>query len=210
MPRIALLLSMMLVAPVLFAATDAELRVTNVVIDWHIEHARDFWENEVAPTSTTMAGIGRHTGRLVVLETTIAPRIRQGYVHEETQPDDDARLARVERTSLFRRYTRLRSGRSIESLHHRRDLLVVPGSGLPGFKQTIEDVDPELFYGRYPRARGLLLLTDAIVSEDGKQALMYGELLMIFSTTGRLFHLTKLSGRWIVDWSIELLSVPGC
>src|SRR5687767_13517582 len=135
--RTALLLH--LLVPTALGATDAELRVVNVVIDWHVEHARDFWENEVGPTSQTMAGTGRHTGRLVAVETTISPRVRHGYLHEQRPPADDARLEHLESTSLFRRYTQLRGGDSIEALRRRRDLFVVPGSRIPGFKRTVED-----------------------------------------------------------------------
>ena len=205
--RVALLL---LLAPAAFGATDAELRVANAVIDWHVEHARDFWENEVGPNSQTMAGTGRHTGRLVALEITVAPRVRNSYLHEQRRPADDARLARLESTPLFRQYAHFRGGDPIEALRLRRDLLVVPGSRIPGFKQTIEDLDPERFYQQYRRARGLLLLSAPAVSADGDEALMYGELLMVFSQTGRLFHLKKHAGRWVVEWSVEMLSVPGC
>lgn len=206
--RTALLL--LLLAPAALGETDAELRVSNAVIDWHIEHARDFWENEVGPTSQTMAGTGRHMGRLVALETAVAPRTRHGYLHEEPPPADEARLARVASTALFRQYARLRGGEPIEALRRRRDLLVVPGSRVPGFKRSVEDVDPERFYGQYRRARGLLLLSAPAVSADGDEALVYGELMMVFSQTGRLFHLKKRGGRWVVDWSVEMLSVPGC
>lgn len=206
--RTAMLL--LLFAPAVLGATDAELRVANVVIDWHVEHANDFWVNEVGPTSQTMAGTGRHTGRLVALATTIAPRVRHGYLHEQRPPADDTRLEDLESTPLFRQYAQLRGGDPIEALRHRRDLLVVPGSHLPGFKRTVEDVNPERFYERYRRARGLLLLSAPAVSADGDEALVYGELMMVFSQTGRLFHLTKRAGRWVVDWSVEMLSVPGC
>lgn len=206
--RTALLL--LLFVPAARGATDAELRVANAVIDWHVEHARNFWENEVRPDSQTMAGTGRHTGRLVALETTIVPRVRHGYLHEQRPPGDDARLERIESTPLFRQYAQLRGGDAIEALHRRRDILVVPGSRLPGFKRTVEDVDPERFYERYRRARGLLLLSAPAVSADGGDALVYGELMMVFSQTGRLFHLKKRAGRWVVNWSVEMLSVPGC
>jgi len=200
----------LLLAPAALGATDAELRVANAVIDWHVEHADDFWENEVGPTSQTMAGIGRHTGRLVALETTIAPRVRHGYLHEERPPAEDARLAHLQSQPLFRQYAQLRSGDPVEALRLRRDLLVVPGPRVPGFKRSVEDVDPERFYERYPRARGLLLLSAAAVSSDGGEALVYGELMMVFSQTGRLFHLKRSAGKWVVVWSVEMLSVPGC
>jgi hypothetical protein len=198
-----------LLAPVAFGATDAELRIANAVIDWHVEQANEFWE-EVGPATQTMAGIGRHTGRLVVLDTTIVPRVRHGYLHEERPPADDARLEHLESRPLFRQYAQLRGGEAIESLRHRRDLLVVPGSRVPGFRRTVEDVDPERFYERYPRARGLLLLSAAAVSANGDEALVYGELMMVFSQSGRLFHLKKRAGKWVVTWSVEMLSVPGC
>jgi hypothetical protein len=203
-------LLLLLLAPVALGATDAELRVVNAVIDWHVEHARDFWENEVGPTTQTMAGTGRHTGRLVALETTIAPRVVQGYLHEQRPPAEEAMVERLESKPLFRQYAKLPGGEPIEALRRRRDLLVVSGSRLPGFKGTVEDVDPERFYERYPRARGLLLLSAAAVSSDGDEALVYGELMMIFSQTGRLFHLKKRAGEWVVVSSVEMLSVPGC
>lgn len=206
--RAALLL--LLLAPAAFGATDAELRVANAVIDWHVELARDFWENEVGPNTQTMAGTGRHTGRLVAVETTIGPRVRHGYLHEQRLPADDARLARLESTPLFRQYAQLRGGDPIEALRLRRDLLVVPGARIPGFKQTLEDVDPERFYERYRRARGLLLLSAPALSADGDEALIYGELMMVFGQAGRLFHLKKHAGRWVVEWSVEMLSIPGC
>jgi hypothetical protein len=206
--RTALLL--LLLAPAALGATDAELRIANVVIDWHVQHARDFWENEVGPNSQTMAGTGRHTGRLVALQTTVGPRVRHGYLHEQRPPAENARLERLQSTPLFRRYAQLRGGDPIEALVRRRDLLAVPGSRIPGFKRTVEDVDPERFYERYRRARGLLFLSAPAVSADGDEALMYGELLMVFGQTGRLFHLKKRAGRWAVEWSVEMLSVPGC
>lgn len=208
MVRAALLL--FLFAPAARGATDAELRVMNAVIDWHVAHAGDFWENEVDPDSETLAGSGRRTGRLVALETTIAPRLRHGYLHEQRSPADDARLEHLEAMPLFRQYARLRGGEPVEALRSRRDLLVVPGSRVPGFKRTVEDVDPERFYERYRRARGLLLLSAVALSADGDEALVYGELMMVFSQTGRLFHLKKRAGKWVVVWSVDMLSVPGC
>jgi hypothetical protein len=205
--RAALLL---LLAPHALGATDAELRVLNVVIDWHVEHARDFWENEVQPDSKTMAGTGRHTGRLVAFDTTIVPRTAHGYLHEQRSPPDATRIAQLARTPLFRQYARLRGGEPIEALQQRRDLLVVSAARIPGFRKSVEDVDPERFYERYPRARGLLLLSAPAVSADGDEAIVYAELLMVFGQTGRLFHLHKRAGRWTVDWSVEMLSVPGC
>jgi len=206
--RLTLLL--LLVARSAAGATDAELRVTNAVIDWHIAHAAAFWENEVRPTSETMAGSGRHSGRLVALDTTIAPRVRHGYLHEELPPAEVARLERLVSTPLFRHYAQLRGGEPIEALRARRDVLVVPAARLPGFRRTLDDVDPERFYQRYRRARGLLLLSAPALSANGNEALVYGELMMVFSQTGRLFHLKKRAGRWTVDWTIEMLSMPGC
>lgn len=200
----------LLLAPAAHGATDAELRVLNIVIDWHVEHARDFWENQVRPGDRTMAGTGRHPGRLVAIETTIAPRPVQGYLHEEPSAEDVSKIERIRPTRLFRQYAALSSGDRIEALTHRRDLLVVSGSRVPGFKRTVEDVDPERFYERYSRARGLLLLAAPAISEDGDEALVYGELMMIFTQTGRLFHLKKQRDRWIIDWTVELLLIPGC
>lgn len=205
--RIALLL---MLAPPVFGATDAELRVMNAVLDWHIEHAREFWEHDVGRDGVTMAGTGMHTGRLVALDSTIAPRTRHGYLHEQRPPAETAALARLETTPLFRRYARLRGGDPVEALQRRRDLLVVPASRVPGFQRTIDDVDPERFYQRYRRARGLLLVSAPAISADGDEALVYGELMMVFGRTGRLFHLKKRAGRWVVGASFEMLSVPGC
>lgn len=208
--KTAACLVFLLLAPAAFGATDAELRVSNAVIDWHVEHARDFWEKEVGPASETMAGTGRRMGRLVALDSTITPRVRHGYLHEQRPPADDARIERVASTRLFKQFGDLRGGQPVEALRRRRDLLVVPGSRLPGFKRTVEDVDPERFYEKYRRARGLLLLSAPAVSEDGDEAVIYAELMMVFSQTGRLFHLKKINGRWVIDWSVEMLSVPGC
>jgi hypothetical protein len=209
--RIVFVLALLVhVAPVVLAETDAELRVHNAIVDWHVAFAHDFWENEVSPTSQTMLGTGRQTGRLVALETTIGPRVRHGYLHEQRPPVDEARLERLRSTPLFRQFAALRAGDPIGALRHRRDVLVVPGSRVPGFKQTVEDVDPERFYASYRHARGLLLFSAVALSEEGDEALVYGELMMVYGRTGRLFHLKKRAAGWTVDWFVEMLSVPGC
>ena len=204
------LLLALLLAPSALAETDAELGVMHAVIDWHVEHARHFWENEVGPDRVTMIGKGDHSKRLVALDSTIPAQFFDGYARDMRPPDEIERLRRIRKSPLFRTYDKLSAGTPIEALRQRRDLLVLPKARIPGFRKAIADVDPEKFYERYRAARGLLTLSAPAVSASGDEALVYSELMMVFSQTGRLFYLKKRAGHWTIEWSIELYSMPGC
>ena len=185
-----------------FRATDDEMRVVNVVVDAYVEEARDFWDLVQRKNTETLRGKDAHPTLLAMSLTAIAPLPAMGVRHDYAfLPEEKAfnAMRTGGKSAVYAHYAKMRPGPVLEWLRRRRDLLIV--------REPLV-VDPEKFYARHPKARGLLhLSTPAVV---GDEALVYAHLWMVYSEEGRVFYLRKERGRWRIAWQLTLYDVPGC
>lgn len=177
-------------------ASDDEMRVVNAIVEHYDAEAIRFWADvRRRPGTETMRGAADDlkVSRLAVALTTIQP--------VPVTREDMQNIIRSVPSALRAAYGRRQGKVTLAWLQSRRDLLLVP----PPWGVH---VDPEAFYAKFPSARGFLRLS--IPAVRGDEALIYAQLMMVYSEVGQVHYLRKVGGRWQEQWGLTVVDVPGC
>ncbi len=186
---------------------DAEERaIIGAVVDHYVKDAADFWRRA-----------REQRGRLVLLDQTARARLTTGFLYGESPETETQKLARFAASSAFRDLkSKATTPRSMNGM---RSVLTRPLRQLPLMKRAewppapaseMDFIASEQFYERYPKAAGLLMVSRAGISRDGREAIVHVSRLMVLSVEEKLIRLRRHGSGWQIEDSVVLVSVPGC